>query len=74
MLPPRSLGGVTDIWNAIELRRLEYQEMQAIELFSLNSYVNQCGLLGPEDEHEDEYEGLSEEEYQNRKPQIDAVL
>lgn len=52
MIPPGSLEGLRDIWNVIELRRLEYQEMQAIELFSLDNFVNQCGLLGPEDEYE----------------------
>lgn len=55
MLPPGRLEGFKGrTWSAIKLRRLEYQEMQAIELFSLNSFVNQYGLLGPEDEYEGE--------------------
>jgi hypothetical protein len=46
----------TDI--LVDLRELEQDEVLAIELFALDNWTHQCGLVGPEEPEED----TSEEE------------
>jgi hypothetical protein len=46
----------TDI--LVDLRELEQDEVLAIELFALDNWTHQCGLVGPEEPQDD----TSEEE------------
>lgn len=59
----------SDIYELIELRRLDFDEMMSIELFSIHTFTNQSGLLGKETWHEE----MSEEESHRMDLQMEEI-
>jgi len=53
----------------VELRELEYEEILAIDLFAMDQFVTQSGLIGPEEYHKE----MSEEE-EMRMERIAAAI
>lgn len=44
----------SDIYDQLELRRLEFDELLSIDLFAMDSFVSQSGLTGPDEDMSDE--------------------
>ncbi|CZR55590.1 uncharacterized protein PAC_05478 [Phialocephala subalpina] len=59
----------SDIYDLIKLRRLDFDEMMSIELFSIHTFTCQSGLLGKETWHEE----MSEEESHRMDLQMEEI-
>jgi hypothetical protein len=57
-------GETDDVCDYIHLRQLEFEEILAIELFAMDTFVNQAGLTGPQHPYEEKSE--EEEERMER--------